>query len=213
MGLSWWQTVIPVPGDILWCRFPFDERTDQPAPTGHPSLVFEVRLPPHGAYSVLVAFGTSNLRSAAGTPNLVIQNLCTLNAAVLKRATLFDLGRSRHLPWDPTWFRPVGALPGPRLGVLDAAAREQLRHIPALRHARGLRVPVASQSMPPRRPSDPQDNRLRTGEGCQLRARPGCVQAESRLPARILLFSKTCRATSFPRKRNAHQFRFSILRV
>lgn len=126
MRPSWWQTVVPAPGDVLWCRFPFDERPNEPAPTGHPGLVFQVRLQPQGGCSVLVAFGTSNLQRASGTPNLVIQNLRTLNAAGLKRATLFDLGRCRHLPWDPTWFRPIGDLPDPRLGRLDAAAREQL---------------------------------------------------------------------------------------
>lgn len=148
MVLAWSDRLLPAPGDVVWCRFPYDERPNHPAPSGHPALVFQVVQQNSGTFSVQVAFGTSNITRAPHHLNLVIHNMRSLDHAGLQRATLFDLGRVRFLPWTSDWFHAIGRNKTPIMGGLDIETLGRLRQILAARQNQGLAVPVPRSRNP-----------------------------------------------------------------
>ncbi|MEN9874850.1 MAG: hypothetical protein RL186_1747 [Pseudomonadota bacterium] len=130
--------------DVVWCRFPFDERPGIPQDPPHPALVFEVREFQPEKLSVLVAFGTSNLKRADHGENLVLQNVTEMNWAGLYMPTLFDLGRTKRLVWTDRWFVSPDSkrFDTPKIGSLSYAMQDRLKRILRIRQSRGLSVPV-----------------------------------------------------------------------
>ncbi len=130
--------------DVVWCRFPYNEVPGKPQDPAHPALVFEVREFQPAKLSVLVAYGTSNLRRSDHSHNLVIQNVTEMNFAGLDMPTLFDLGRVKRLVWTDHWFisPDTRKFDTPRIGKLSYEMQNHLRRILRVRQANGLSVPV-----------------------------------------------------------------------
>ncbi|MGQ0655347.1 MAG: type II toxin-antitoxin system PemK/MazF family toxin [Betaproteobacteria bacterium] len=103
---------LPAPGDIVWCRFPEDERLGKPGPKPRPALV--VGIDAHEG-AVNVAYGTSqNVEEFHSGEFLISPNDGPAFAlSGLSMATKFDLNRLHVLPYDRLWF---GVPPSPQHG-------------------------------------------------------------------------------------------------
>ena len=116
----------PTALDIVWCRFPFVEDPENPAPKPRPCLVRSSRRNKKGHFFVEVAFGTSNTRSYSNA-DLFVGNLADMNEMGLPQATVFQLGRTKVLPWADEWFPVREDCQTPIVGHLNARLEEYLR--------------------------------------------------------------------------------------
>lgn len=96
-----------------------------------------------GDFSVLAVFGTSNVERADRGTNFVVSKYLALQKAGLCKETLFDLGRSRWLPWTTRWFTSPDPhkWPTPIIGHIESDGAHVLRYILQQRAELGLRNP------------------------------------------------------------------------
>jgi hypothetical protein len=129
--------------DVVWCRFPYDEKPGVPGVTPHPGLVFAVNEYKPGLFSVRVAYGTSNLKTESRPHDLRIGNFRAMQHAGLYQATRFDLDRLKWLMWDDAWFvsPDPDKYPTPKIGSLLSDSADRLRRCIARRQKLGLPVP------------------------------------------------------------------------
>lgn len=145
VDLEWWPSgTIPAPASLVWCAFPDHLIPDQPSPKSRPGLVFKVRAlenPPDERFLVLVAYGTSKLKTGKRPNDYTIANSATLDVLRLPRATRFDLDKMVWLPWAKPFFisrGPDDRFATPVISVLPAGMQRNLGWTMAKREARGL---------------------------------------------------------------------------
>ena len=112
----------PDAGQIVWCRFPEDQRF-QPSPKPRPALILTVFDDEDPDFRVLVAYGTSQKteRLYAGEFRITPAEAEAYALAGLSFPTKFNLKAAVELPYDTTWFAVPPAAPfgqTPKLGVL-----------------------------------------------------------------------------------------------
>ena len=111
----------PTAGDIVWCHFP-DHIHPRPKP--RPALVMAVYDDDAPAFSVEVAYGTSQRTTALHRGEFAIlreRHLAAYQAAGLSFDTKFNLGQTVTLPYTTEWFSVPPAAPHgqvPKLGIL-----------------------------------------------------------------------------------------------
>jgi len=134
---------LPEPLDIVWCRFPYDDKPGEPGEVAHPALVFSTFEYQPGLYSVQVAFGTSTLKTERRPFDFRIQNFRHMQYAGLCKATRFDLDRIKFLMWDSDWFQSPDPekFSTPVLGRLLDEPAERLRNLLRVRADNGMKVP------------------------------------------------------------------------
>lgn len=118
-GLGWFAA--PIPGDIVWCRFP-ESKLSGPGAKARPALVLRVG-EEQGHPVVVVAYGTSRKVDTlyAGEFAIMPADLAAYEASGLSYPTKFNLGETFELDFNTEWFAvPPGAPCGqrPKLGVL-----------------------------------------------------------------------------------------------
>lgn len=116
---------LPVPGDIVYCRFP-EEEVGRPGPKPRPALVTALIELADGSPGVLVAYGTSQRVDElhSGEFAIVPADGEPYRAAGLSYPTKFDLRRRVPLPYNDLWFRvPPRPTFGqtPKMGTLHAS--------------------------------------------------------------------------------------------
>lgn len=143
--LEWWGPgTIPAPASIVWCHFPEVEALGKPGPKPRPALVFKARYaddPPADKFLVLVAYGTSQLKTAVRDRDFTIANAATLDILRLPQATRFDLDRMLWLPWARPFFCPrkiEDKWSTPTVSVLPGELQRMLGWTMASRDADGL---------------------------------------------------------------------------
>jgi hypothetical protein len=90
---------------------------------------------------VLVAYGTSKLKTGRRPNDFIIANAATLDIVRLPNATRFDLDDFVWMPWAKPWFVPrdaSDALATPVISVLPDSVQSQLRWTMARRAERGI---------------------------------------------------------------------------
>ena len=112
----------PASCDIVWCRFPYMENPDQPGPEPHPGLIRQAFADQDGKPWVEVVYGTSVDPNRTGNKYFTVSKVSELDAAGLKFATRFCLGRSMQLPWSEEYFECLGRRTTPILGRLSPYA-------------------------------------------------------------------------------------------
>jgi hypothetical protein len=111
----------PQAGDIVWCHFP---DSINPRPIPRPALVLVVFDDDAPAFTVRVAYGTSQRTTTLHTGEFSIlrsRNLAAYEAAGLSYDTKFDLKKALDLPFNTEWFSVPPAAPHgqcPKLGTL-----------------------------------------------------------------------------------------------
>lgn len=145
LELVWWGPgTVPPPASIVWCNFPQSEALGQPGPKSRPALVFKARAatdPPGDRFYVLVAYGTSVLKSNERQYDYSIINAAELDILRLPQATRFDLDRMLWLPWARPFFAPRNVndpLSTPTISVMLDSMKRDLGWTMALRDAEGL---------------------------------------------------------------------------
>ena len=140
--LEWWeQGTVPAPASIVWCNFPDHLAPDVPGPKSRPGLVFKVRYatnPPDGRFYVLVAYGTTNLKSDRRPFDFSIGNYATLSVLRLPSATRFDLDNVLWLPWARPYFDARKGYSTPTISVLPQSVQQQLGWTMAIREQQGM---------------------------------------------------------------------------
>jgi hypothetical protein len=117
--MIWWAE--PTAGEIVWCHFPDDIN---PRPKHRPALVIAVFDDDAPAFSVEVAYGTSQRTTALHSGEFAIlreRNPAAYRAAGLSYDTKFDLRQTVVLPCSTEWFSVPPAAPHgqkPLLGTL-----------------------------------------------------------------------------------------------
>ena len=115
----------PVPGDIVYCRFP-EEEVGKPGAKPRPALVTGLVRFDDGTVGVVVAYGTSQRvdQLHSGEFAIVPGDGEPYVAAGLSFPTKFDLRRRVPLPYNDAWFR-VPPRPAfgqtPKMGTLHAS--------------------------------------------------------------------------------------------
>ncbi len=119
---------LPLPLDIIWCNFPFQENPESPGPKSRPGLVRQT-MAKDGRPYVEVCYGTSKYKKYPAC-SLIIANLTDLVEIGLPQATVFNLEKTAIIPWSKEW---VGHLDGrgPSLGKLNQTNIERLIHLQA----------------------------------------------------------------------------------
>ena len=116
---------LPVPGDIVWCRFP-ELPKQSPGPKPRPALVLEVVTREDGI-EIAVVYGTSqrvDRLSAGEFATTRLGHAAAYKAAGLSHDTKFDFKQTTRLPWIDEFFAvPPGAPNGqrPLMGTLHAS--------------------------------------------------------------------------------------------
>lgn len=116
---------LPVPGDIVYCRFP-EEEVGTPGPKPRPALVTAIVELDDGTAGVLVAYGTSQRVGELHSGEFAIGPADgePYRTAGLSHPTKFDLRRRVPLPYNDLWFR-VPPRPAfgqtPKMGMLHAS--------------------------------------------------------------------------------------------
>ena len=111
----------PTAGDIVWCHFP-DHIHPRPKP--RPALVMAVYDDDAPAFSVEVAYGTSQRTTTLHRGEFAIlheRHLAAYQAAGLSFDTKFNLDQTVTLPYTTEWFSVPPAAPHgqvPKLGIL-----------------------------------------------------------------------------------------------
>lgn len=117
--VRWWPE--PCAGDIVWCHFPDGIH---PRPKPRPALILTVFDDDAPAFSVQVAYGTSQRVSTLYRGEFAITraaNLAAYSTANLSYDTKFNLRQAVDLPYSTDWFSvPPSAPHGqiPKLGTL-----------------------------------------------------------------------------------------------
>ena len=125
--MEWWGA--PTAGDIVWCHFPDGVR---PRPKPRPALVLTVFEDDDPAFSVRVAYGTSQRTTTLFQGEfsiLQLRNPAAFEAAGLSYDTKFDLRQVVDLPYNTDWFSvPPLAAHGqvPKLGILHPSLMRAL---------------------------------------------------------------------------------------
>lgn len=134
---------LPNPMDIVWCRFPFDDKPGIPAVVCHPALVFATHEYKAAHYSVQVAYGTSTLKTDERPADFIVMSAVNLCYAGLAQATRFDLDRIKWLMWDDDWFIPQckEQHDTPVIGRLPQEEIEDLRRLLKIRRSAGMSTP------------------------------------------------------------------------
>jgi hypothetical protein len=107
---------LPLPGDVVWCHFPFLPLT-QPGPKPRPALVVSVRTFEVGA-AIDVAYGTTQRTTSLRSGEFLISkdgHPSAFKQAGLAFDTKFDLNRVIELPWSDRYFK-VPPTPNPAFG-------------------------------------------------------------------------------------------------
>jgi hypothetical protein len=115
---------LPVPGDIVYCRFP--EIREKPGPKPRPALVVAVVEFDDGTSGVRVAYGTSRKVSdlLGGELAITPADGAAYELSGLSFPTKFDLRNAQDLPYNDLWFRVPDAPEfgqTPKLGSLHAS--------------------------------------------------------------------------------------------
>lgn len=118
-------STVPAPYDIVWCRFPYNEKPDFPAPEHHPGLIRQSFADQDGNPWVRVVYGTSVDPFKAGNEYFTVANLPQMDMCGLKCATRFCLARHAELPWGPDFFDIHEGRSSPIIGHLS----ERLQYI------------------------------------------------------------------------------------
>ena len=96
---------LPVPGDIVWCRFP-ELPKHFPGPKPRPALVVEVVAREDGV-EIAVVYGTSHRGDRLSAGEFAITRLgyaAAYKAAGLSHDTKFDFKQTARLPWRDKFF-------------------------------------------------------------------------------------------------------------
>lgn len=143
--LEWWGSgTIPAPASIVWCNFPEQLAPNVPGPKARPALVFKTRYyddPPADRFLVLVAYGTSKLKTGKRPNDFTIANSATLDIVRLPNATRFDLDKFIWVPWARPYFCPRrmdDRFSTPVVSVLPQSVSRSLKWTMARREQRGL---------------------------------------------------------------------------
>lgn len=127
----WPAHTAPVPLDVVWCSFPFE---DKKAVKDRPALVRSLAFyASQTKLLVEVAYGTSKLRADTRDLDLVISNNEAMQCAGLPQATRFDLDRCLKLPWVKEFFPCREGYTTPIIGHLSPQTVEQLEWLKAIR--------------------------------------------------------------------------------
>lgn len=116
---------LPVPGDIVYCRFP-QEEVGKPGPKPRPALVTALVELDGGTPGVLAAYGTSQRVDELHSGEFAIAPADgePYRAAGLSHPTKFDLRKRVPLPYNDVWFQ-VPPRPAfgqtPKMGTLHAS--------------------------------------------------------------------------------------------
>lgn len=109
----------PAPYDTVWCRFPFAEEPDLPAPKARPGLIRQAFADQDGNPWVRVVYGTSVDPYRGGNENFTIAKLDDMDMCGLKCATRFCLTRTAELPYCEEFFETAPSCKSPILGHLS----------------------------------------------------------------------------------------------
>ncbi|TDB47420.1 type II toxin-antitoxin system PemK/MazF family toxin [Photorhabdus khanii] len=113
---------LPVAGDIVWCRFPYEIGT--PGPKPRLALVLKVF---HDEYAVLVVYGTTKKTDRVYPGEFLIgPEIDGWEISGLLMETKFNLGASVAIPFDSDWFSVAPLIfkntPLPKLGSIPPLA-------------------------------------------------------------------------------------------
>jgi len=117
--VHWWPE--PTAGDIVWCHLPDNVH---PRPKPRPALVLAVFDDDAPAFTVQVAYGTSQRTTTLHRGEFAIiraNNQAAYEAANLSFDTKFNLRQVLELPFSADWFSVPPAAPHgqiPKLGTL-----------------------------------------------------------------------------------------------
>lgn len=112
-------SMAPAPYDTVWCRFPFAEEPDLPAPTPHPGLIRQAFADQNGNPWVRVVYGTSVDPNRRGNENFTVAKMGDMDMCGLKCATRFCLTRVAELPYCEEYFIAAPGFKSPILGHLS----------------------------------------------------------------------------------------------
>lgn len=131
-ALTYWPAhTSPVPLDIVWCRWPFE---DGGGFKDRPALVRTLKLYDNQTkLGVEVAYGTSKLKPGLREHDLVISNAEEMAAAGCAQNTRFDLDRCLWLPWCKEFFVCRDGDQTPIVGHLHARTIQQLEFVKTVR--------------------------------------------------------------------------------
>ena len=142
---EWWGPgTVPAPASIVWCNFPDHLAPNVPGPKSRPALVFKARYaddPPEDRFLVLVAYGTSKLKTGKRPNDFSISNAATLDIVRLPAATRFDLDKFVWVPWARPFFCPRrldDPFSTPVISVLPESVAQSLKWTMARREQKGL---------------------------------------------------------------------------
>lgn len=128
-------TTLPKSLDIVWCRFPQDVAPHDPGPKRRPALVRGIALNRDQTKALVnITYGTGRLKENRSL-DLQIQNLRSIEACNLQKATRFDLDKTIWLPWAAEFFSPPAGVKSLILGQLDEQSRMQLEALKVARRA------------------------------------------------------------------------------
>lgn len=119
--------MVPAPYDTVWCRFPYAEEPDKPAPKARPSLVRQAFADQNGNPWVVVVYGTSVDPYRGGDENFCVAKIPDMNMCGIKCATRFCLDRSAELPYSSEFFYPAPGKTTPILGHLSEYGQRLLQ--------------------------------------------------------------------------------------
>ncbi|OTA18628.1 hypothetical protein Xbed_03073 [Xenorhabdus beddingii] len=113
---------LPMIGDIVWCRFPYEVGT--PGPKPRPALVLNTL---NNDHAVLVVYGTTQKTDRVYPGEFVIgPDIDGWEMSGLVQETKFNLGATVSIPFDSDWFDVAPLIfknsPLPKLGVIPPLA-------------------------------------------------------------------------------------------
>ena len=145
LKLEWWGPgTVPAAGSLVWCNFPEALTDGVPGPKDRPALVFKTRYatdPPGDRFYVLVAYGTSVLKTGKRPDDFVVANSVMIDLLRLPKATRFDLDKMVWLPWARPWFVPRtkdDPFVTPVISVLPESMKRLLGWTMARREVKGM---------------------------------------------------------------------------
>ena len=111
-------STMPVPYEIVWCRFPFAPQLGEPGPYPRPALVRSTAIGVDNVGEVEVVYGTTTLKLDKRFYDLIVSKMSEMDACGLYRATRFDLDQTVWLPWNTDWFEVRSGFFSPVIGKL-----------------------------------------------------------------------------------------------
>lgn len=103
----------------MWCRFPYEELPDYPAPVCHPGLVRQAFADQDGQPWVELVYGTSVDPNRRGNQYFTVSKVTEMDACNLRYATRFCFERCMQLPWTEEYFEPLAGQSTPIIGRLS----------------------------------------------------------------------------------------------